>query len=628
MGEAFKRELLRYTNSELTEFIQVVKHFEECRKKWLHTELELMKCRDRVFKMDLDKSALEVKLKHARNQVDVEMKKRHRAETDFEHLERQMQLICDVLMHDGQSYTYLNEEQKSMLANFNTRGGVGLVLAPGGRLSVIDESSNSFQSHSDISYDRTDDDLDLDTSVVKPLKPRTREKRRSSFAPAVAPPVPPKRTRTSGRSGDLLTSTEYVKESIVTKTTVTLPDEMGHIHTISTIETIPKRRSYRSRRLSTLNEQTTVWIANEDSVDNTFNVEPETDVNPRNVLAGPEGKESQPHVFVSKTVIRPESCVPCGKRIRFGKMAVKCRDCRMVAHPECKDHCSRHCVPNVSDAPIGNGEGVVADFSPSSGPMIPSLVVQCVNEIEKRGLHETGIYRVPGCDRTVRELKEKYMRGKGFPPLGKVDDIHVVCGLLKDFLRKLKEPLVTFHLHKKFMDAGDILDDDDSTLAIYKAIQELPQPNKDTLAFLILHLQRVMKSPDCKMDLMNLSRVFGPTIVGHSMTDPPPMMIMRDTVLQPKVVALFLSLPAEYWNQIFTVENNHTSSEIDANLNIHNMENDRLFKPLTSPEMGSVPKTLSGRFKTTLGTAFTPAFSNKTRSEQARKKFFTSPTLQ
>ncbi|MGH0152801.1 UNVERIFIED_CONTAM: hypothetical protein FKN15_069328 [Acipenser sinensis] len=88
------------------EFIQVVKHFEECRKKWLHTELELMKCRDRVFKMDLDKSALEVKLKHAPNQIDVEMKKRHRAETDFQHLEQQMQLICDVLMHDGQSYTY------------------------------------------------------------------------------------------------------------------------------------------------------------------------------------------------------------------------------------------------------------------------------------------------------------------------------------------------------------------------------------------------------------------------------------------------------------------------------------------------------------------------------------------
>ncbi|MEQ2186091.1 hypothetical protein GOODEAATRI_025036, partial [Goodea atripinnis] len=28
-------------------------------------------------------------------------------------------------------------------------------------------------------------------------------------------------------------------------------------------------------------------------------------------------------------VIRPETCVPCGKRIRFGKMAVKCRNCRL-----------------------------------------------------------------------------------------------------------------------------------------------------------------------------------------------------------------------------------------------------------------------------------------------------------
>lgn len=42
-------------------------------------------------------------------------------------------------------------------------------------------------------------------------------------------------------------------------------------------------------------------------------------------------------------VIRPETCSPCGKRIRFGKMAVKCRNCRAVAHPECKQKFTDGC---------------------------------------------------------------------------------------------------------------------------------------------------------------------------------------------------------------------------------------------------------------------------------------------
>lgn len=37
------------------------------------------------------------------------------------------------------------------------------------------------------------------------------------------------------------------------------------------------------------------------------------------------------------------------------------------------------------------------------------------------------------------------------------------------------------------------------------------------------------------MDKTNLARVFGPTIVGHGMAEPPPRTILRDTTVQPKV---------------------------------------------------------------------------------------------
>lgn len=54
----------------------------------------------------------------------------------------------------------------------------------------------------------------------------------------------------------------------------------------------------------------------------------------------------------------------------------------------------------------------------------------------------------------MKELREKYMCGKGLMMLHKVEEVHAVCGLLKDFLRKLKEPLITFKLHKTFMEAS------------------------------------------------------------------------------------------------------------------------------------------------------------------------------
>lgn len=67
---------------------------------------------------------------------------------------------------------------------------------------------------------------------------------------------------------------------------------------------------------------------------------------------------------------------------------------------------------------------------------------------------QTGLYRLSGSDRTIKELKEKFLRGKTVPMLSKVDDIHAITGLLKDFLRSLKEPLLTFRLNQPFMDAA------------------------------------------------------------------------------------------------------------------------------------------------------------------------------
>jgi Rac GTPase-activating protein 1 len=86
-------------------------------------------------------------------------------------------------------------------------------------------------------------------------------------------------------------------------------------------------------------------------------------------------------------------------------------------------------------------------------------------------------------------VQEKFLRGRGVPNLSDID-IHTVCCTIKDFLRSLLEPLVTPTLRQDFVNAALTSDPDDARAAMIQAISELPQPNRDTLAFLILHLQR------------------------------------------------------------------------------------------------------------------------------------------
>ncbi|XP_019743421.1 rac GTPase-activating protein 1 isoform X2 [Hippocampus comes] len=580
-------------NTEL-EFIEVVKNFETVRKQWLHAEMELKKYKELLVKSDVAKAALEVKLKHARNQLDVEMRKRYKMEGDYQYLQRQMQLMCDVLVQDSKSSACLNEEQKSLLATFDHKGANKTLHRSSKRLSAIDESS--FFSHSDISYDRTDDDMDLDTTLLKPLRSRARERRRSSMGVTISAAL-----GKPGQSGNV--SPEMLEQKTVEKEVETIVQELvmtpetgGPVHTVAKItQERPEEPTLESALPDSGRDQTSVGFPSDP---NAAQVQMET---------------CPKHDFLSKTVIRPEMCLPCGKRIRFGKMALKCRGCRIVSHPECKQKCSETCAPSASTtaAHMVSLEG----FAPASHPRIPALVVECVKEIEKRGLQERGLYRVPGGERQVKELRDRFMGGKTQLQLSDVSDIHVVCGVLKDFLRKLKEPLVTFKLHRNFMAASEMSNEQKRSAAIFRAIAELPKPNRDTLAFLMLHLHKVMRSPSCQMDQNNLSRVFGPTLVGHGLSEPSPSTIMRDTNIQPKVICRFLSVPEDYWRRVLSVQgaSSHKRSNQGEGLA-------HFFDPLTSPELNhhDVPGRTSVR-------SHARNLGNSGVAESGRR-FFTSPS--
>ncbi|KAM8837183.1 rac GTPase-activating protein 1 isoform 3-T5 [Spinachia spinachia] len=597
------------------EFIKVVKNMEAMRKRCLYAELELKKYKELLVKSDVTKAALEVKLKHARNQLDVEMRKRYKMEADYHYLQRQMQLMCDILVYDSRSSACLNAEQKSLWATFEHKGGNATLHRRSKRLCAIDESS--FLSHSDISYDRTDDDVDVDTTTIKPLRSRARERRRSSMGLTVTAPFG-KRGTSANVSAELLEMKPIEEVNTLMKALLKTPKTGDNVAVRKGIpQETPENLIYSVECASSAGgDQTSVWFPCDETT-----LEPDTKAKMERcaVRASSTCREEKTtaHVFLSKTVIRPEVCLPCGKRLRFGKMAVKCRICRAIAHPECKlklgDCCSATTLTGSSTQ-----QNSLEDFAPVINLRVPLLIVDCVTEIERRGLDERGLYRVPGGERLVKELRERFIQRKTPLMLNKVHDVHVLCGLLKDFLRKLDEPLIPFGLHKTFMEASELADEDNSTTIMYRAISELPEVNRHTLAFLMLHLQKVMRSPLCQMDKNNLSRVFGPTIVGHGMSEPTPTTILRDINTQPKVICQMLSLPEAYWRRLLTVQTDKISS---STTKIHSMgdANGRLFEPLTSPELNSYnQRTLRGRTRN-------PGNVPTSTSRAEGRRFFTSP---
>lgn len=104
-------------------------------------------------------------------------------------------------------------------------------------------------------------------------------------------------------------------------------------------------------------------------------------------------------------------------------------------------------------------------------------------------------------------MKERLLKSRtGLLDLSHYNDIHLICGVVKDFLRSLSESLLTNALWKTF---ANIVEEESDVIKqdhFDNLIQQLPKPNRDTLAFMILHLQRVAISPLCRMPILNLSR--------------------------------------------------------------------------------------------------------------------------
>ncbi|KAM9321460.1 rho GTPase-activating protein 42 [Gastrophryne carolinensis] len=146
-----------------------------------------------------------------------------------------------------------------------------------------------------------------------------------------------------------------------------------------------------------------------------------------------------------------------------------------------------------------------------------NFVKKCIHSVETRGITILGLYRIGGVNSKVQKLMNTVFSPKA-PPDMDIDlelwDNKTITSALKNYLRCLSEPLMTYKLHKDFILAVKSDDQNYRVQAVHALVHKLPEKNREMLDILIKHLVKVsLHSQQNLMTVSNLGVIFGPTLM-------------------------------------------------------------------------------------------------------------------
>uniref|UniRef100_A0A673WVR1 Rho GTPase-activating protein 42 n=1 Tax=Salmo trutta TaxID=8032 RepID=A0A673WVR1_SALTR len=146
-----------------------------------------------------------------------------------------------------------------------------------------------------------------------------------------------------------------------------------------------------------------------------------------------------------------------------------------------------------------------------------NFVRKCIDLVEVRGINTLGLYRIGGVNSKVQKLMTTVFATKA-PVDMNLDpdtwDNKTITSGLKNYLRCLSEPLMTFKLHKDFIMAVKCDDQNYRVRAVHALVHKLPERNKEMMELLIKHLVTVSTHSQFNlMTVSNLGVIFGPTLM-------------------------------------------------------------------------------------------------------------------
>ncbi|KAM4820943.1 SLIT-ROBO Rho GTPase-activating protein 3 isoform 3-T3 [Thomomys bottae] len=150
-----------------------------------------------------------------------------------------------------------------------------------------------------------------------------------------------------------------------------------------------------------------------------------------------------------------------------------------------------------------------------SGQAIPLVVESCIRYINLYGLQQQGIFRVPGSQVEVNDIKNSFERGED--PL--VDDqnerdINSVAGVLKLYFRGLENPLFPKERFQDLISTIKLENPAERVHQIQQILITLPRAVIVVMRYLFAFLNHLSQySDENMMDPYNLAICFGPTLM-------------------------------------------------------------------------------------------------------------------
>uniref|UniRef100_A0A8C4ZY13 Myosin IXA n=1 Tax=Gadus morhua TaxID=8049 RepID=A0A8C4ZY13_GADMO len=212
-------------------------------------------------------------------------------------------------------------------------------------------------------------------------------------------------------------------------------------------------------------------------------------------------EEHNGHIFKATQYSIPTYCEYCSSLIWMMDRA--CVFCRYACHRKCCTKMTTKCSKKVGDydPELSSRQfGVELSRLSREEHTVPHLVEKLINYIEMHGLYTEGIYRKSGSTNKVKELRQGLDTDVSSMNLDDYN-IHVIASVLKQWLRDLPSPLMTFELYEEFL------------RAMGKA-STWPLTHLSTLERLIFHLVRIALQEDTnRMSANALAIVFAPCVL-------------------------------------------------------------------------------------------------------------------
>uniref|UniRef100_A0A8C6DVS5 Myosin IXB n=1 Tax=Moschus moschiferus TaxID=68415 RepID=A0A8C6DVS5_MOSMO len=238
------------------------------------------------------------------------------------------------------------------------------------------------------------------------------------------------------------------------------------------------------------------------------------------------------HVFVSYQVSIPQSCEQCLSYIWLMDKALLCSVCKTTCHKKCVHKiqtCSFTCWKKVEPGAESGHFGVCVDSLTSDKVSVPIVLEKLLEHVEMHGLYTEGLYRKSGAANRTRELRQALQTD---PMAVKLENfpIHAITGVLKQWLRELPEPLMTFAQYGDFLRAVELPEKQEQLAAIYAVLEHLPEANHNSLERLIFHLVKVALLEDVnRMSPSALAIIFAPCLL-RCPDNSDPLISMKDVL--------------------------------------------------------------------------------------------------